>query len=187
MNSKKFADWYAPVKPIVDHTEQLKNGTVLDLGAGSGRNSFYLAEQGFQVTAVEKNPDAVARLRTVAKARDLDIQIVQSDLLDYQPRRKFDWIICTMVLHFLEDDQVAAAIKTIQSLTAPGGWNLITNHSVKNKAGRRPHLFSEQELKEFYAGWEIERCQYYMSDWAYSPNTKEPGRISNVVLLARKP
>lgn len=36
---------------------------LLDLACGNGRDSFFLAEQGYQVTGVDMAPDALARLR----------------------------------------------------------------------------------------------------------------------------
>src|SRR5258706_15675273 len=37
-----------------------RRGSALDLGAGAGRDTRYLLEQGFQVTAVDPHPPAVA-------------------------------------------------------------------------------------------------------------------------------
>jgi SAM-dependent methyltransferase len=53
-------------------------GRVLDLAAGSGRHSLYLAQQGFSVLAVDRDAGAL-ELLTQSKS-DLAIQIEQLDL-----------------------------------------------------------------------------------------------------------
>src|SRR5829696_3391308 len=42
-----------PVDVVAKHVHELLPGTVLDLGAGDGRNAVFLAERGFRVIAVD--------------------------------------------------------------------------------------------------------------------------------------
>ena len=80
----------APV-PLVVQFAGSAAGRALDLACGSGRNALYLAELGWQVTAVDGSPVAVDVLRARAAERGLEIDIRVADLergefeLHYQP------------------------------------------------------------------------------------------------------
>ena len=51
------------------------------------------------------------------RGKKLDFEIVQTPLLSYQTKQAFDLAICTMVLTFLPDSQIADAIEKLQSMT----------------------------------------------------------------------
>src|SRR5579863_9222985 len=59
-----------------------KHGRALDLGAGAGRDTRYLLEQGFQVTAVDAEPRAVALLAALPFSVDR-LRVVQSSFEDF--------------------------------------------------------------------------------------------------------
>lgn len=63
-----------PAKTVQRLAELLPSGTVLDLGAGDGRNALYLAEKGFAVKAVDLAEAGIAKLKRLAKKRGLIIQ-----------------------------------------------------------------------------------------------------------------
>lgn len=72
-------------------------GTVLDLACGSGRNARWLAQQGWQVEAVDRDAEALAGLQDADR-----ITSVQADLENAPwpyAGRKFDGIIVCRYLH----------------------------------------------------------------------------------------
>ena len=58
-------------------------GKVLSLGDGEGRNSVWLAEQGFDVTAVDLSETGLAKANKLAKLRGVNITTVHKDLADF--------------------------------------------------------------------------------------------------------
>ena len=67
------SEWVKRFSPLV-----ASGGRVLDLAAGSGRHSLYLAGQGFSVLAVDRD---VAALEILLQSKtNLDIEIEQLDL-----------------------------------------------------------------------------------------------------------
>ena len=69
-----------PSPLVTRFSRELKPGPALDLACGPGRNSLYLAEQGWRVRAVDGSPLAIEILRERARARKLPIDSAVSDL-----------------------------------------------------------------------------------------------------------
>jgi len=75
----------------------LKPSRVLDLACGRGRNSFFLAENGFQVTGADISDTGLIILAEEALNRSLTIQTIDTDLDHPEQLLKevpFDSIIC---------------------------------------------------------------------------------------------
>jgi SAM-dependent methyltransferase len=49
------------LRRVVEETDELPRGRLLELGCGTGTNAIYLAQIGFQVTAVDGSSEAIAR------------------------------------------------------------------------------------------------------------------------------
>src|SRR3954466_12360537 len=72
------------------HSFQRK--TVLEVGAGTGIISLYIAKQGGYVTATDISPQAIQNIRLNAATNKLFLTIVKTDLFEHIDRR-FDWIV----------------------------------------------------------------------------------------------
>ena len=68
--------------------------------------------------AVEPGSQSVALMKTYRTGKKVDFEIVQPHLLSYQTKQAFDLAICTMVVTFLPDSQIADAIEKLQSMTS---------------------------------------------------------------------
>ena len=60
-------------------------GRVLDLACGEGRNAIWLAERGFEVTAVDFSEVAIERARGLAGRRGVDVEWICADVTSYEP------------------------------------------------------------------------------------------------------
>ena len=100
---KKYSgDGYEPNrKPSALLTEWLDGrppGRALDLACGTGRNALYLAEKGYDVTAVDISPRAIQLAETMAREKGLKISWLVADLDNYDPPGQFDLIIISFFL-----------------------------------------------------------------------------------------
>ena len=97
---------------------------VLDAGCGAGRNLVYMLRHGYDVTAVDRDPDNVARARSLAVelgAEGARVLVADIEALPFADAQ-FDVVICCAVLHFAPDH--AAFQRMVQELgrvLAPGG------------------------------------------------------------------
>ena len=77
------------------HVEQSfpRAGMALDLAAGLGRHSLWLAEKAWQVSAVDVSEVAMAKLGDAAGQRNLNITLVTGDAAEYAFEQPFDLIV----------------------------------------------------------------------------------------------
>ncbi len=155
----------------------MKSGDILDVGAGNGRNSFYLASQGFKVTALEPDPGSLIKLRAKNKESVDKVTLVPTNIQNFQTPKRFDAVISNVALHFLPALAIFPAIQKIQKLTKKGGYNLITAYTDKNPPETRPYLFRHNELRSYYDGWDI----------VIYEERPAPTKQDAVYLIARKP
>lgn len=85
------------------------NMKILDAGCGGGRNLIYFLREGFQVFAVDRNPQAIEQIRRFAKTLNPDLppENFQHSSVEKMPfqNEQFDAVISSAVLHFAENEQ----------------------------------------------------------------------------------
>ena len=70
---------------LANHVHHLpKNGHILSLGEGEGRNAVYLAELGFQVTALDAAQSGLDKVQRLADSKNVQIKTVLADLANYE-------------------------------------------------------------------------------------------------------
>jgi SAM-dependent methyltransferase len=85
------------------------NSSVLDAGCGDGRNLVYFLRSGYEVFAVDQNPQAIEQVRLLAKALNpiLPAENFQVSTVEKMPfpMERFGAVISNAVLHFASDRQ----------------------------------------------------------------------------------
>lgn len=189
-----FTDKYGMTRThseVLHAARKIAPGKTLDLGCGQGRNSLYLAANGFDVTAWDKNPASISNLENVRQAEGLEnLRSKEVDLNTLRFDGEYDFILSTVVMMFLEADTIPGLIANMQRCTRPGGWNLIVaamdTDDYPCTVGF-PFAFKRGELKAYYEGWEFDR---YNEDVGELHRTDANGnriKLRFATLLARKP
>ncbi|MGU9867047.1 tellurite resistance methyltransferase TehB [Kluyvera ascorbata] len=169
---------------------QVAPGKTLDLGCGNGRNSLYLAANGYDVTAWDKNPMSIQNLLSIREAEGLEnLQASVKDLNTLTIDGEYDFILSTVVMMFLESSTIPRLIPNMQRCTKPGGYNLIVaamdTDDFPCTVGF-PFAFKAGELKNYYEGWDLLK---YNEDVGELHRTDENGnriKLRFATLLARK-
>jgi SAM-dependent methyltransferase len=112
----------------------LPPGRALDLAAGEGRNSVWLAERGWRVTAVDFSRVGLDKGRKLATARGVDaarIEWILADLCEYEPDQGFFDLV--LVAYFQVGAELRAAVLArAAAALAPDGTLLVVGHDLTN-------------------------------------------------------
>ncbi|MCE0845439.1 tellurite resistance methyltransferase TehB [Buttiauxella sp. A2-C1_F] len=175
---------------VVNAVTVVRPGRTLDLGCGSGRNSLYLNQKGFDVTAWDKNPMSISNLNKIIEAEGL--KNITADVVDLNTLHfdgEYDFILSTVVMMFLERNTIPGLISNMQRCTKVGGYNLIVaamdTEDFPCTVGF-PFAFTEGELSHYYAGWELLK---YNEDVGELHKTDAEGnriKLRFATMLARK-
>ena len=130
-------------------------GRALDLACGVGRHAVWLAEHGWQVTAVDSSPAAIEILQQKAHDRGAPVQCVLADLERHEfkiERGAYDLIV---VVKYLQRDLLGA----IRAGVRPGGAVIAVIAMVDDDPGVRPmnseYLMNPGELCGEFRGWQL--------------------------------
>lgn len=119
---------------VVEELAGLTAGRALDLGTGEGRNAIWLAERGWQVTAVDFSAVGLAKAAELAARRGVTgVRWVEADLREYQPGPAAYDLVLLAYVH-LPPDEFGALLQMAASALAPGGTLLVVGHDVDNIA-----------------------------------------------------
>lgn len=163
------------------HEQNIKNGKLVDIGAGKGRNTIYLAKQGFEVCALDYVQEAVDFISKVAKKEKLKSKVhALSNSIDT------DWPFADNEFDVAIDCFASIDVETkigrekyrneLQRTLKPGGYALVVVVSsddeiegelIKTSPGKEKNSsiwpannkfqknYDETELREFYKDFQI--------------------------------
>jgi len=142
------------LRRILDQCE-IPRGRALELGCGTGVNAVFLAQQGFEVTALDVSELAVERARQTAAEAGADVAFLAADLLqlpDLGP--PFPFVFDRGVYHTVRRDNLDGFRATLARVSAPGGWYLtLAGNANETRPGERgpPRVTAEEICGELAA------------------------------------
>nr|WP_231965808.1 class I SAM-dependent methyltransferase [Mycobacterium sp. E802] len=109
----------------------LPAGRVLDLGCGEGGDAVWLAEQGWQVTAVDVSETALTRAAAEARKRGVADRVTfeRHDLAESLPDGPFDLVSAQFLQSPLFMDRVDM-LRRAAGVVAPGGRLIVVDHGA---------------------------------------------------------
>ncbi len=148
-----------PDPSLVKFVGPLTPGKALDLGCGEGRNSIYLAQIGWNVTAVDFSDVALERLKKDASAAEVSIDAVCDDLTEYlkDTKSKFDLVLIANI-HPPSEERFQMYSQTKHVINA-GGYLFIIGHHLDSLGHVGPadpdRLLTESEIRRAFSDFEI--------------------------------
>jgi rhodanese-related sulfurtransferase len=172
----------APSSFLVESFDLLPKGLALDLAMGEGRNAIYLATRGFDVDAVDVDPNAVAQARASARKLGAPIRAIVGNVEDGTYIIPIETYSVILVFHYLH----RPVFQDIKDGVVPGGVVVYQTYTTEQQRFGPPsspdHLLQPGELEQVFADWDILR---YREVTGPARSDGRPRAIAGIV--ARKP
>ncbi len=151
--------WDTGVSPpellaIIEGDKALPPGKALDLGCGTGTNSIYLAQHGWDVSAVDFTARALERASEKAARAGVMVKFYRGDVTrlgDLPLQGPFDLLFDLGCFHSLTPQGRAAYAREVAALSKPGTL-LLLYAFVPRKLGGRVVGVTPDEIKAVFEG-----------------------------------
>lgn len=180
-----------PAAFLTAHANRIPAGaSTLVVADGEGRNSVHLAEQGFDVTAMDVSPRGVEKAQALAVARGVSVRTQVADLLTWSWEPEAYDAVVAVFIQFLGPDQRPAVFDGFQRTLRPGGRLLLHGYRPEQLAygtGGPPlvdNLYTEEQLAASFSEMEIEVLASY--DATITEGTGHNGMSALIDLVATK-
>jgi SAM-dependent methyltransferase len=121
----------------------------LEIGCGTGTNSVWLAQQGFDVTGVDVAPLAVERAKQRAEAAGVKAQFAVADVLQLPKLAgPFEFFFDRGCYHAVRRSAPTAYAPAVARQLAAGARGLILAGNAREPNTPGPPVVSEQELRD---------------------------------------
>ena len=138
----------------------VRGARVLDLGCGEGRDSVFLAAEGFHVAGVDISRAGIGKARRLAGSRKVRVRWIVGDMARLIYRGPLDLIYSCGAIHYVPRPARARFFERLQSLTRADGLNayvVFTDRHIYVERGETIDYFVPGELAGIYARWRILR------------------------------
>ncbi|WP_020525670.1 class I SAM-dependent methyltransferase [Catelliglobosispora koreensis] len=158
-----------------------KGQKLLEIGAGTGHDSYFFQRNGLSVTATDLSPEMVARCR----AKGLDAHVMDFLSLDFPPE-SFDAVWALNCLLHVPNKDLPRVLTAIHDLLKPGGLFFIGVYGGEAHEGI--HDNDQAVPKRFFSRRTDEQLKAFVSECFevvdFHPVTSGEYRIQ--VLIARR-
>ena len=161
-----FKPWDSGVSPpelreVVEGPSALIPGRALDLGCGTGTNSVYMAQHGWDVTGIDFVPKAIAAARIKAEADGVSPRLILGDvtrLVELEVGASFTLLFDLGCYHSIPDARRDAYVDGVTAAAATGATLLIWGF----RPSRNPLMFAKMTRDEveqrFGKDWQVVRA-----------------------------
>ncbi|MEO6184630.1 MAG: methyltransferase domain-containing protein, partial [Verrucomicrobiota bacterium] len=133
---------------LAAHSE-LKRGTVLVPGCGTGHDVRAWAKAGFKVTGYDIAPSAIEICDEKTKEAGLTATLVPGDFLNENPTQRFDWIFEHTLFCAIAPEQRDDYVQSVLRWLNPSGYYLAVNYLIPDKDGPPFGTTREEQLERF--------------------------------------
>ena len=143
--NKDWSEYYQitksmpPSKLLVKALEYVKNkGKAIDIGAGALKDSIFLLQEGFDVTAIDKSPLMEEYAKTISHAKFHPITTTFEDFAF--PENEYDLVTSMSSLPFTHPDYFNNVFEKIKKSLKKGGIFSASLFGVNDEWAHNPHM-----------------------------------------------
>ena len=176
---------------LASQAKRLGHGRALALADGEGRNSVWLAGQGFDVDAFDFSQPAVSKAQQLAQKRGVQVNFQCTDWQSFDWRSQHYDLVAGVFFQFVAPDDRARLFQKMDNALKSGGILVIQGYSKDQLKyntggpGKLDHLYDETMLRQAFSGYEVLVSQTYEA--ILEEGSRHKGTSALVGFVARKP
>jgi len=157
---ERSAEW------IVSRFRVDNKTTIADFGCGPGLYTTKLAEQGATVTGIDFSKNSLEYAKQIAEQKDLNINYVHTNYLEFETARRFDLITMIMCdFCALSPEQRKTMLSKFSVLLNPGGSVLLDVYSLNSF--NQKNESATYELNQLNGFWSPEDYYCFVNTFRY--------------------
>jgi len=204
VQKRKFYWGLKPDSLLVKYLSLIPKSKVLDIEAGEGRNSLFLAKEGFEVKAIDIVKEGLKKCEKLAKKYKLSIttRVIDVRKFKFKPQI-YSLIISVAGIDFLRHSEIKKIINKIKSSLKKDGviymvsfttkdpvYKILSKHQKEiekntfysKRLKQYRHFFEPGGLKSLFKDFRILYYREYFKEDAHP----KPHRHALAVILAQK-
>lgn len=141
--SEVFEKYDRILKNIIGYISDKRNGTILEIGVGTGNLTELLYKSGFRVIGVEPSK----KMRKIAQKKLPQIDIMDGHFLEIPIDNKVDAIVTSYAFHHLRYRDKKKALKYLDSFLRDNGKIVIADTMFESVEYKKDLLENVQSMK----------------------------------------
>ncbi|MFC6731116.1 cyclopropane-fatty-acyl-phospholipid synthase family protein [Haladaptatus sp. DYSN1] len=135
--------------------------TVIDIGAGEGRDVVYFAKQGFDAYATDVSPNGLEKARQLAAAHGVAIETLEADANELALPEPVDVVYSCGAIQYIQPENRDAQFQHFQEMTNPGGIHTMfafVDHPAVPTAPdwtENEYFYEQGEFESYYSSWNV--------------------------------
>jgi cyclopropane fatty-acyl-phospholipid synthase-like methyltransferase len=125
MNSRRVKNAKSIAELILKNIFISNNMTLMDLGAGTGLLSYFIAPKVDKVVAVDNSPSMLEEFCAKSPEFECKTDAIYADIMKYDCQECYDLIISSMTIHHIQD--IKALFFKLHKLLKVGGYIAIAD------------------------------------------------------------
>ena len=168
-NAKSIADL------IVKNINFDNSMEVMDLGAGTGLLSYFIAPYVAKIVAVDNSPSMLKEFKSKALEFDSKTEVIELDISQGDIDRKFDGIISSMTIHHVED--TTALFSKLYNMLSENGFIAIADLDTEDgnfhseNTGVYHYGFNRDELETIAKKVGFKNIEFHLASTIEKPHS----------------
>ncbi|NDE25336.1 MAG: class I SAM-dependent methyltransferase [Betaproteobacteria bacterium] len=157
-----------PNQYLANKTPLLQKGKALSIADGEGRNSVWLASQGFEVDAFDFSPIAIAKAKQLAAKHQVAVNFHCSDWTNFDWQADHYDTIAGIFFQFADPEARTEIFEKLNFALKPGGTLIIQGYGkdqMQYKTGGPgilENLYDEDLLLSAFKGYKVLDIKTYL-------------------------
>ncbi len=154
------------VEWIISHFGVNEKTNIADFGCGPGLYTTRFAERGATVAGIDFSENSLKYAKQVAKQKELKVDYIQANYLDFETTHRFDLITMIMCdFCALSPKQRKIMLSKFSSLLKPGGYVLLDVYSLNNF--NKKEESATYELNQLNRFWSPDNYYCFVNSFKY--------------------